>query len=239
MNMSQTGCLLRIDKIFGVKIFFPDYILLKTLCIFHIKSGYGNRKVWELFLDYTWKNKCLRAHSVITNILSWEQNCVYKISKVIYNKEQRVLTQASKNWGKQERKRIQVYPQTVCRLETISIKACTSRCSRVAIRWQKGKSPADSACISIVRIHAALLRRMLKYVLGYLPMVECEYCLPLFGFYLCSSFIECLCIAQTLAFLTSRLISMLPLSGRLTMQRDGGLKVGMEQISCTASNENI
>lgn len=55
------------------------------------------------------------------------------------------LDSGQKNWGKQERKRtcIQVYPQTVCRLKIIFIKACTCKRSRLAICWQKDKSSAD------------------------------------------------------------------------------------------------
>lgn len=82
---------------------------------------------------------CLEAHPVITNTELCLQNNQGDLQK---NNRESWLRQ--QKLGKQERKKtcIQVCPQTVCRLNIIFIKACTCGRSRLAICWQKDKSPS-------------------------------------------------------------------------------------------------
>lgn len=109
--------------------------------LFHIRNTKSSQVI---------KSK-LKKPEVSQGLPSYHEHAVVRTALCLQNKQgesQQItggLDLGQKKWGKQKRKRtcIQVYSQTVCRLNVIFIKACTCRRSRLTICWQKDKSPSD------------------------------------------------------------------------------------------------
>lgn len=127
------------------KLHYSEDFSLKNISFFHIRNTKKSLRLWKqeslkilLKESLEWEN-CLEAQPAITNTELCLQNNQGILQKITGN-----LDYGSKNWGNQEGKRpcIQVCLQTVCRLNIIFIKACTCGRSRLAICWQKDKSPS-------------------------------------------------------------------------------------------------
>lgn len=130
---------------FGGKITLFRRFFSKKICPSFTSGTQKSLRLWKqeslkilLKENLEWEN-CLEAHPVITNTKLCLQNNQGDLQKITGN-----LDYGSKNRGNQKRKRtcIQVCLQTVCRLNIIFIKACTCGRSRLAICWQKDKSPS-------------------------------------------------------------------------------------------------
>lgn len=203
------------DRLPYWKNIFPDDFPLKNLSLSHIRNTKRSQAMETGKFENSFKSKSEKTE-VPWGSSSYHIYTVLRTALCVQNKQgdlqqiTGVLTRASKNWGKQERKRtcIQVYAQTVCRLKVIFIKACTCRRSRLVICWQKDKSPVDLPMYfysknthCLIEKNAAVNTWILTYGgVWVLPTLVCSLVAFLFLYWLC--------IAQMLAFLTFRLISM-------------------------------